>query len=279
MSRSGEPGEPQARLTSGVRRSGEPGDANALPDPRVGPGKDAVAVQRMFDRVAPRYDRANALLSFGQDAHWRRVAVRAVAPQPGERILDVAAGTGPLARGLAATGAEVVALDFSPNMVATGAQRVPGVRWINGDGTRLPLPDASVDAVTIGFGLRNLPDPVAGLAEFARVTRPGGRLAVLEFSTPVWGPFRTLYLEYLMRGLPWAARYVTSHAPAYRYLAESIRAWPDQEALAATIAAAGWTRVRFKNLSGGIVALHHALRAPQPSVPRIGAASESPPPG
>jgi demethylmenaquinone methyltransferase/2-methoxy-6-polyprenyl-1,4-benzoquinol methylase len=134
------------------------------------------------------------------------------------------------------------------------------VLWCNGDGTRLPLADASVDAVTISFGLRNLPDPVAGLRELARVTKPGGRLLVLEFSHPTWAPFRTVYLRYLLGLVPRLATLVTSDPAAYRYLAESIVAWPDQEALARRIAEAGWSGSRWKNLTGGIVAAHHAVR-------------------
>lgn len=234
----------------------------ALPDPRPGPEKEAALVQEMFDRVAPRYDLANTVLSLGQDAHWRRVTVDAIAPQAGEVILDAAAGTGPLAAALAAAGATTIGLDFSWNMVATGAahDRRRRVLWCNGDATRLPLGDASVDAVTIAFGLRNLPATAAGLAELARVTRPGGRLAVLEFSQPTWPPFAAVYTRYLTRLLPQAARLVTSDPSAYQYLADSIRAWPDADGLARQVVAAGWSAVRYKRMSGGIVALHHAVR-------------------
>ena len=235
------------------------------PDPRPTQDKDAALVQAMFDRVAPRYDTANTIFSMGQDRHWRRVAASAANVGPGDVVVDVAGGTGALAGELASRGAKVLALDFSWNMVATGAQRAKAsgderVWWCNGDGMRLPLADASVDAVTIAFGLRNLPDPAAGLAEFARVTRPGGRLVVLEFSHPTWGPFRTIYTQYLVGAIPSLARLVTSDPAAYRYLAESIQAWPDQPALAAIIGSAGWEGVRWKNLTGGIVAAHQAIR-------------------
>lgn len=242
-----------------------------LPDPSVGPDKDAALVQRMFDRVAPRYDLMNALLSLGHDAHWRRVAVAAVDPRPGETLVDVAAGTGALAHALAhrtADKARVVAVDFSEAMLAAGAAReargVPrrsGLAWVVGDGTHLPLPDASADAVTIAFGLRNLPDPAGGLREFARVVRPGGRLAVLEFSQPTAPWFAWLYDAYLGTVLPALARRVSSAPAAYTYLAESIRRWPPQRQLADVIAGAGWSRVRWQNLTGGIVALHVAERA------------------
>lgn len=216
-------------------------------------------MQRMFDRVAPRYDLANTLLSLGQDRGWRRAAAQAVRPRGGETILDVATGTGMLARDLRAGGAEVVALDFSFNMLVAGARRGGDLKWCNGDGLRLPFADSTFDAVTIAFGLRNLPDPRAGLAEFARVTRTGGRLVVLEFSRPTWRPFRSVYYRYLLGAVPLAARWVTSDPGAYRYLANSIVAWPDQNALAGWILDAGWQRPRWRSQTGGIVALHHAV--------------------
>lgn len=234
-----------------------------LPDPRPTRDKDAALVQAMFDRVAPRYDTANTLLSLGQDRRWRRAAVVAVAPRPGQVVLDVAAGTGALAHELRATGARVVALDLSWQMLSTGAQR-EGLRrtlaWANGDGTRLPFRDGAFDVATIAFGLRNLPDPEAGLRELARVTRPGGRLAVLEFSRPTWAPYRRTYASLLRTAMPAVARAVTSDPAAYRYLAESILAWPQQPALAAVIRRAGWSSVRWSDLSGGVVALHTASK-------------------
>lgn len=224
-------------------------------------GKDTALVQAMFDRVAPRYDLANTILSFGQDAHWRRVAAHAAVPV-GAAVLDVAAGTGVLANELSRRGAaEIVALDLSHRMLSAGRERMAArIVPVSGDARSLPFPDATFDAVTIGFGLRNLPDPEAGIAEFARVTRPGGRLVVLEFSTPTWEPFRRVYERYLVGALPRVAEIVSSSPAAYRYLAESILLWPDQAGLARWIAANGWGDVRYRNLSGGIVAVHRARR-------------------
>jgi demethylmenaquinone methyltransferase/2-methoxy-6-polyprenyl-1,4-benzoquinol methylase len=160
------------------------------------------------------------------------------------------------------TGADAVGCDFSLGMVRTGhATRGRGrVPFVAGDGMHLPFADGVFDAVTISFGLRNIVDPAAALKEMARVVRPGGRLVICEFSRPTFGPFRYVYLNYLMRILPWLARRVSSNAEAYVYLAESIRAWPPQDELARTVAASGWTSVRYRNLTGGIVALHMGER-------------------
>jgi demethylmenaquinone methyltransferase/2-methoxy-6-polyprenyl-1,4-benzoquinol methylase len=181
-----------------------------------------------------------------------------VDPLPGERILDLAAGTGTSSRPFAQRGATVVPCDFSLGMLQVGKRARPALPFTAGDATRLPFADGAFDAVTISFGLRNVVNPDAGLAEMRRVTRPGGRLVVCEFSHPTWAPFRTVYLEYLMRALPPLARAVSSSPDAYVYLAESIPAWPDQEQLAARIGEAGWRHVKWRNLTRGIVALHHA---------------------
>ena len=212
----------------------------------------------MFDGVARRYDLTNTVLSFGQDRWWRRCTRAAVAAGVGERVLDLAAGTAVSTVELARAGAWCVAADFSLGMLRAGRHRE--VPLVGADALALPFADGAFDAVTISFGLRNVADPDAALAELARVTRPGGRLVVCEFSTPTCAPFRTVYLEYLMRALPAVARAVSSNPEAYVYLAESIRAWPDQRALAERVAAAGWTDVGWRDLTGGIVALHRALK-------------------
>jgi len=224
-------------------------------------GKDAALVQAMFDRVAPRYDLANTVLSLGQDARWRRVTAAAARPE-GAEVLDVAAGPGNVAVELVRQGAEAVtALDLSFNMLWEGArQGHDGVSWVNGDALALPFPDASFDAVTISFGLRNVPDPEAALAEFARVLRPGGRAVVCEFADPTWRPFREVYRRYLVGALPRVANLVSSSGPAYRYLADSILAWPDRVTLAGWMRAAGFADVKVRDLSGGIVAVHRGIR-------------------
>ena len=224
-------------------------------------GKQEALVQAMFDRVAPRYDLANAVLSLGQDAHWRRVVARAARPA-GRSFLDVASGPGNVAHQLIAHGARhVTALDLSFNMLAEGARRgLPDVAWVNGDAQQLPLADASVDGVTISFGLRNVPEPERALAEFARVVRPGGTLVVCEFAAPTNPAFRRVYLQYLVGALPRIARVVSSDAPAYTYLAESIQQWPDRRAIADWMGTAGWDDVAVKDLTGGIVAVHRATR-------------------
>ena len=222
--------------------------------------KEPHEVAAMFDAVAARYDRTNTVLSFGRDRAWRRATRAALALRTGERCLDLAAGTGVSTEELARSGALVVGLDLSLGMLAVGRKVRPAVGLLAGDALALPFADGTLDAVTISFGLRNISDTAAALREMARVTRPGGRLVVCEFSAPVNAAFRRLYLGYLMRALPTVARRVSSNPDAYVYLAESIRAWPDQAGLAAVMAGSGWADVTWRNLTGGIVALHHATR-------------------
>ena len=213
----------------------------------------------MFDDVARRYDLVNDLLSLGQDRCWRRATVGAVDPRPGEVILDLAAGTGTSSRPLADAGAIVVPTDLSLGMVEVGKRRQPSLPFVAGDALRLPYADDAFDAATISFGLRNVADTAAALRELLRVTRPGGRLIVCEFSTPLAVPFRRVYQTYLRRALPALARLTSSNPAAYDYLAQSILAWPTQRGLADLMAHAGWRAVKWKNLTGGIVALHRAV--------------------
>lgn len=222
-------------------------------------GKDPDDVAAMFDGVARRYDLTNTVLTAGQDRRWRRRTREALDLQPGERVLDLAAGTSVSTVELARSGAWCVAADFSLGMLRAGARReVPKVA---ADALHLPFADAAFDAVTISFGLRNVADADVALAELARVTRPGGRLVVCEFGRPSWAPFRAVYYTGLERVLPAIADRVSSNPVAYRYLGESIRAWSPQRELAARIAAAGWRDVGWRDLALGAVALHRARRA------------------
>ncbi|MFC6018695.1 demethylmenaquinone methyltransferase [Plantactinospora solaniradicis] len=218
-------------------------------------------VAAMFDEVASRYDLTNTVISFGQDRGWRRATLAALDLKPDDQVLDVGAGTGVSTAELATSGAYAVGLDLSIGMLRAGRRVRPEVPLLAGDALRLPFPDESFDAVTISLALRNVVDTEAALREMARVTRPGGRLVVCEFSTPTNPVFRTVYLSYLMRSLPTVARAVSSNPDAYVYLAESVRAWPDQAGLAGLIARAGWERVAWRNLTGGIVALHRAIKS------------------
>ncbi|MGP7996737.1 MAG: demethylmenaquinone methyltransferase [Streptosporangiaceae bacterium] len=217
-------------------------------------------VSAMFDNVADRYDLLNDVLSLGQDRWWRRVVARAVGARPGERVLDVAAGTGTSSRAFTTAGADCVACDFSLGMLKVGARRapVPGLSFVAGDAMVLPFRDQAFDAVTISFGLRNVADPQAALAEFRRVTRPGGRLVICEFGHLPWPRLDAAYEAYLAAALPAVARRLSGNPEAYEYLAESIKDWPPQPELARQIAAAGWSAVRWRDLSLGVVAIHVA---------------------
>jgi demethylmenaquinone methyltransferase/2-methoxy-6-polyprenyl-1,4-benzoquinol methylase len=235
--------------------------------------KRPVDVAAMFDAVAGRYDLLNDILSVGQCRHWRSVVARLVGAGPGTAVLDIAAGTGTSSQAFAASGARCVACDFSQGMLRAGASRVAlherrrrsgsergQVRFVAGDALGLPFADAAFDVVTISFGLRNVADPSAALAEMFRVTRPGGRLVICEFSHLPVRPLDAAYQRYLAAVLPAVAGRLSPNAGAYAYLAESIRDWPGQDQLAAMIRSAGWSSVRWRNLSGGIVAVHVGRR-------------------
>jgi demethylmenaquinone methyltransferase/2-methoxy-6-polyprenyl-1,4-benzoquinol methylase len=214
----------------------------------------------MFDGVAKRYDLLNDLLSLGRTKAWRRSTTSIIAPKPGMRILDLAAGTGSSSEPLAAAGAEVISADFSEGMLNAGRKRYPKLNFVKADALNLQFKDNEFDLVTISFGLRNTADFDKALRECLRVTKSGGRIVVTEFSQPTWKPFRLVYSNYLMRALPVIARKVASNPDAYIYLAESIRAWPDQANLALRITAAGWAGVGWQNLTGGVVAVHSARK-------------------
>ncbi|NUR93041.1 MAG: demethylmenaquinone methyltransferase [Nonomuraea sp.] len=224
-------------------------------------------VAAMFDRTAKRYDLVNDVISLGQVRLWRRATAAAVDAGPGEVVLDLGAGTGTSTDSFTEYGARAIASDFSLGMLRTGVQRHggnslsgPGIPFVAGDAMRLPFADDSFDAVTISVALRNVQDTEQALREMLRVTRPGGRLVIMEFSHVTVKSFDLVYREYLMRMLPQVARVFGSNDDSYEYLAESIRDWPDQATLARTIQRAGWERVAWRNLTMGIVALHRAFK-------------------
>jgi demethylmenaquinone methyltransferase / 2-methoxy-6-polyprenyl-1,4-benzoquinol methylase len=235
--------------------------------------KRPAEVAAMFDQVAGRYDLLNDVLSLGQDRRWRRVVAARLHAAAGERVLDLAAGTGTASAILTRAGANCVACDFSLGMLRVGAARLGAaarpdadgagargaVRFVAGDALALPFGPRAFDAVTISFGLRNVADPQAALAEMRRVTSPGGRLLVCEFSHLASPVLDAAYVRYLAAVLPVLARALSPNPGAYSYLAESIRAWPDGSELAGLIRAAGWSQVRWRSLSFGVVALHEAV--------------------
>lgn len=215
----------------------------------------------MFDAVAERYDLLNDILSLGQDRRWRSIVARLVAARAGDLVLDIAAGTGTSSREFTKAGARCVACDFSLGMLRTGARKpAERVTFAAGDALALPFADEVFDVVTISFGLRNVADPDVALAEMLRVTRPGGRLVICEFSHLPVKPLDVAYQRYLAAVLPIVAQRISPNPGAYEYLAESIKHWPPQSDLAGRIAAAGWRKVRWRNLSRGIVAIHVARR-------------------
>jgi demethylmenaquinone methyltransferase / 2-methoxy-6-polyprenyl-1,4-benzoquinol methylase len=217
-------------------------------------------VAAMFDGVARGYDRTNAVLSVGNAALWRIATVRAVNPQPGERILDIAAGTGTSSIALGKSGAEVIALDFSQGMVEEGRRRHPDLTFVQGDAMALPFGDAEFDAVTISFGLRNVQKPEVAIAEMLRVLKPDGRIVICEFSRPPLAVLRAGYHAYLRYVMPFIAGAASSNPEAYRYLFDSIQDWPEQSVLSQWLRSAGFTRVAYRNLSWGVVALHRGRK-------------------
>jgi demethylmenaquinone methyltransferase/2-methoxy-6-polyprenyl-1,4-benzoquinol methylase len=233
---------------------------------KVDAGDKARRVGEVFDRVADRYDVMNDLMSLGLHRAWKAFAVSIARPRPGERVLDIAAGSGDLSRALhrrVQPGGEVWMSDINRRMLERGRDRLadrgallPAVQC---DAERLPFPDEYFDCVTVAFGLRNMTRKEAALAEMARVLRRGGRLVVLEFSK-VWQPLAGAYDLYSFKVLPWIGERVAGDAAAYRYLAESIRVHPDQRTLAAMLEAAGLSAVEVFNLAAGVVAVHRGTR-------------------
>ncbi|HZM84083.1 MAG TPA: demethylmenaquinone methyltransferase [Candidatus Limnocylindrales bacterium] len=227
---------------------------------RANQDKEPQEIAAMFDGVAEKYDRTNTVLSFGQDRGWRRSTRAALKLQPGELVLDMGAGTGVSTQELAKSGADVIGVDISLGMLAVGRRVRPEVKLVAADALALPFADKTFDAVTASFVLRNVANTPAALRELARVTKPGGRMVICEFSHPTNAMVRRVYLQYLMRSLPAVAKRVSSNPEAYVYLAESIQDWPSQKELAAIIGENEWAKVGWRNLSGGIVALHRATR-------------------
>ncbi len=228
----------------------------------------AAYVRRMFGRIAHRYDLMNRLMTFGQDRRWRRYVVRQAALPPGGRLLDVATGTGDIALEALSQqrGTEAVGLDFSPEMMAVGRARDGGerVRWVNGDALALPFPDASFDAVTSGYLMRNVIDVAGAFHEQVRVVRPGGRVVCLDSSPPPRGPLRPLIMLHLNVVIPLMGRLIAGDASAYTYLPESTAAFKTPGELALIMQKAGLTNVRYRRFMFGTMAVHTGTRPEEP---------------
>ncbi len=218
-------------------------------------------VASMFDMVSSKYDVTNGILTGGLIRVWRTATREAIAPRPGLKVLDIAAGTGSSANCYAEYGADVIASDFSEGMIKKGRARYPHMKFVQADAMDLPFPDNTFDVTTVSYGLRNVKDPHKALREMLRVTKPGGRLVVAEFSRPTNRLFRMAYHFYLQDFMPVVASLFSSNKAAYRYLFESIEDWPAQEEFAGHMADAGWTNVEYRNLTNGVVALHRAEKA------------------
>jgi demethylmenaquinone methyltransferase/2-methoxy-6-polyprenyl-1,4-benzoquinol methylase len=227
---------------------------------RANLNKDPDEVAAMFDGVAKRYDLVNDVLSLGRTKAWRKATTAVIAPKAGMVILDLAAGPGSSSEPLYKAGATVFATDFSEGMLAQGRKARPYLNFSKADALNLPFEANRFDVVTISYGLRNTVTYEKALIEALRVTKAGGRIVIAEFSQPTNRIFRTIYTKYLMRLLPAIAKKTSSNPDAYLYLAESIRAWPDQAALAESLKKAGWSNVSWKNLTFGVVAVHSATK-------------------
>ena len=228
-------------------------------DYRATLAKRRADVAAMFDGVAARYDLMNDVMTAGQMRRWRTAVIDAVDPRPGQRILDLAAGTGTSSRPFADAGATVIATDLSLGMLHVGQERQPDLHFVAGDALALPFVDDAFDAVTISYGLRNVERTLDAMIEMRRVTRPGGRLVIAEVSTPTNKVFATIYKDHLLGVLPMLGKIASSNPSAYAYLAESMQTWPDQVALADLIAQAGWRNVEWRNLIGGMIAIHRGI--------------------
>ncbi len=228
---------------------------------RANLNKDPDDVSKMFDGVASRYDFLNDLLSLGRTKAWRKSVTAIIAPKAGMQILDIAAGTGSSSRPLVDKGAQVTALDFSEGMLAQGRKQNKDIKFVQGDALKLPFADNFFDVTTISFGLRNTNDTSLALKEALRVTKSGGRIVIAEFSHPTNRVFKSIYLNYLMKALPIVVRKISKNPKAYIYLAESIRAWPDQAGLALIMQKNGWNSVAWQDLTFGIVAVHIGYKA------------------
>lgn len=216
---------------------------------------EAARVRAMFDAIAPRYDLLNLVLSLGIDRRWRRRVARVLAEGGCHRVLDVCCGTGDSTFALRQAGIAATGIDFAGNMLSRATAKSQGTLFMRGDAQRLPFKDATFDGATIAFGLRNLEDRERGLAELARVVRPGGLVAVLEFTLPPRQPWRAVYLGYFLHVLPLVGR-LFGHAEAYRYLPNTVLAWPSPQELEREMASTGLTACRHESMTMGIAALH-----------------------
>jgi demethylmenaquinone methyltransferase / 2-methoxy-6-polyprenyl-1,4-benzoquinol methylase len=219
----------------------------------------AEGVRRMFDRIAPVYDVMNHVMTAGLDRRWRRITIDETV-RADDRVLDACCGTGDLAIGARSRGADVVGLDFSERMLERAARKEPQIEWVHGDVLALPFEDASFDAVTVGFGVRNVEDLEAGVRELRRVLRPGGRLGILEITTPR-GRLAPFYRVWFDRVVPALGKVLPGGA-AYSYLPASVRRFPGPDDLAALLEQTGFVGVRYRLFAGGIVALHVADAGP-----------------